>query len=302
MDRFLAIVNPAAGGGRCGKRAPGAVALLREAGLDIEVRETTAPGDATAIARDAHSEGWRAFLAIGGDGTLFETVNGLDRAWGERAEAADRVRIAPLPLGTGNSFLRDFTDEGADGAIAAIAAGRKRPCDLLRIDHRDGTHYLINLLGLGFPALVTSLVNRRLKSFGAPGYVLGVLAVLARLQPIPMRLRADRDAAIDTARTFLCVCNSRFTGGAMEMAPDALVNDGLLDVIHVDPASRWTLLRTFPKIFSGTHLAHPKVHHARARRLDFDLDEPLDAVLDGEIFRLRLRAIEVVPEAIDLAL
>src|SRR5258706_3715505 len=131
MKPYLAIINPAAGGGRCGKLAAGTLQRLRTHGLTIEVVETRQSGDATRIAREGYRQGFRKFLAGGGDGTSYEIVNGLF----PRDTAVERVSVGFLPLGTGNSFLRDFADGRAEYAIEAIVAGRARGCDVIKLKH-----------------------------------------------------------------------------------------------------------------------------------------------------------------------
>ena len=115
-ESFLAIVNPAAGGGRSAKLLGPALQRLRAGGVEIEVVQTTAPGQATQIARQAYGRGVRWFIAVGGDGTSYELVNGLY----PEATAGERPTLAFLPLGTGNSFLRDFSDRGVEHAIESI--------------------------------------------------------------------------------------------------------------------------------------------------------------------------------------
>ena len=102
-ERYLAIVNPAAGGGRCGREAPAVISALRDTGLDVEVRETRAAGDGTRLAREAYRQGTRRFIGVGGDGTGFEIVNGL---FPEALDSAERPWLGFLPLGTGNSRQR----------------------------------------------------------------------------------------------------------------------------------------------------------------------------------------------------
>ncbi|MGH9681337.1 MAG: acylglycerol kinase family protein, partial [Candidatus Acidiferrales bacterium] len=109
-EAYFTIVNPAAGGCRCGTLAPRALDRLREAGLALEVRQTRAPGEATILAHEAYAGGFRYFIAVGGDGTGYEIVNGLF----PEALTEGRAALGFLPLGTGNSFLRDFTNEGAE--------------------------------------------------------------------------------------------------------------------------------------------------------------------------------------------
>ena len=110
--RFLAVVNPAAGGGRCGKLAPAALEKLRAKGVELDVVESSGPGDTVRLAREAYVKGVRRFIAVGGDGTSYEIVNGL---FPEAASGA-RAALGFLPLGTGNSFLRDFSDRGVEHA------------------------------------------------------------------------------------------------------------------------------------------------------------------------------------------
>ena len=169
-DRFFAIVNPAAGGGRSAKLAGPAIARLREKGLHIDVFASTAPGHAAELAREAYDQGYRRFIAVGGDGTAHEILNGIFTHAGANA----RISLGFLPLGTGNSFLRDFADNGAEAALQALLENRKRPVDLLRLTHSKGEIYAFNLLSVGFTADVATLTNRYFKPLGPVGYLLGV--------------------------------------------------------------------------------------------------------------------------------
>lgn len=154
---FFAVVNPAAGGGRCGKLVQSVLDRLRAGGIKLEVVETTGPGQGTHLTRDAWARGYRKFIAVGGDGTSYEIVNGLF----PRRESDEPATLAFLPLGTGNSFLRDFTGRGVEHAIEALLAGRSQPCDVLRLRHAEGVLHYINLLAMGFAADVAALRARR---------------------------------------------------------------------------------------------------------------------------------------------
>ena len=298
MNRgFLAIVNPAAGGGRCGRMARAALDQLRTAGVELEVSETTGPGQATALARAAYARGCRQFIAVGGDGTACEIVNGLfpEAATGERAA------LGFLPLGTGNSFLRDFTDRGAEYAAAAIIAGRRRACDVLRLSHAAGELYFINLLSMGFAADAAIAARRRFKRLGEFGYVLGVLLCLARLRRRAFPLLADGDAEMDRRRClFLSFNNSKFTGGKMMIAPQASTNDGLIEYVRWGPVGRLQLARNFSALFDGSHIRHPQASRRAVRRIEFALDAPVDVMVDGEVLTLDCRCIDVLPGALDV--
>jgi len=296
-DRYLAIVNPAAGGGRCGKQAPEAVRSLRSAGLDVVVEETRAAGDATRIAREAYAKGLRHFIAVGGDGTGFEIVNGL---FPEALGAADKPTLGFLPLGTGNSFLRDFSTEGAEYSLRALTEGRKRPCDVIRLDHKQGSVFYINILSLGFVADVCTVTNERFKRFGEAGYGLGVVVTVAGLDSQPIPMRVDGGALDTEPLAFLSINNSRFTGGKMMMAPNADPTDGFADVIRVGQLGRISLLKTFPKIFDGSHLRHPAVSEKRAQKIAFELAGPADAMIDGEVIRLWPTELTVLHHAFEV--
>jgi len=297
MKPYLAIINPAAGGGRCGKLAARTLKRLRTYGLTVEVVETHEPGDATRIARERYAQGFRHFLAGGGDGTSYEIVNGLF----PRDAAAERVSVGFLPLGTGNSFLRDFAHNGAEYAIEAIATGRTRACDVIRLKHRDGVLHYINLMSAGFTAEAGELTNRRFKGLGEAGYLAATLLSWLRLHFPVFPFRLDGAAELDQRPcTYLTFSNSRFTGGKLMIAPFADTADGLIEVTRVGPIGRWDFALTFPKIFSGAHMLHPLISRVAARRVDFHLSDAVNLMIDGEIVRCQPQTLEVLPLALDV--
>jgi YegS/Rv2252/BmrU family lipid kinase len=296
-DRFLAIVNPAAGGGRAAKLAGPALARLREKKLHVDVIASTGPRHAAQLAREAYAQGYRRFLAVGGDGTAHEIINGI---YG-RAGNTERIALGFLPFGTGNSFLRDFTNDGAEAALQAILAGRTRRVDLLRLTHAQGRILSFNLLSLGFTAEVGALANRRFKSFGHLGYLLGVIVGVLRLHRLVFKLRCDDDPEWDERRSlFLAFNNSKYTGGTMLIAPDADPSDALIEYVRWGPIGRLELLRTLPKLYDGSHVKHPMASRRSVKRVEFDVPVPIDVMIDGEIITLECRSLDVVPGAIDI--
>ncbi len=294
---FLAVVNPAAGGGRCGKLAPAALAKLRAAGVELDVAESSGPGKAIRLARDAYEKGYRRFMAVGGDGTSYEIVNGLFPA----AASEGRATLSFLPLGTGNSFLRDFSDRGVDHAAEAIVAGRSRACDVLRLTHKEGVLYYINLLSMGFAADVAFVRHRRFKRFGELGYVLALFACWVPLYRRAFPLRVDDDAEFDRRRCLLLsFSNSKFTGGKMMLAPLADIGDGLVEYVRWGPIGRIGLLQNLGPLYDGSHIAHPLASRRGARRIEFDLEGPVDVMVDGEVLTLHCQRIEVLPGALEV--
>jgi diacylglycerol kinase (ATP) len=304
---FLGIINPAAGGGRCAQLVGPALDRLRAAGIALETVETHAAGEATQIARDAYTRGYRRFLAVGGDGTSYEIVNGLfperrsqvSGVGSQDSGTEQIVTLGFLPLGTGNSFLRDFGDQGVEHAIEALTARRSRPCDVLRLTYRDGILYYINLLSVGFAADVNILRHRRFQGWGHAGYWISILLSLARLKRRPFPVRADGQEAFDRRPClFLSFNNSKFTGGTMMIAPQASTEDGLIDFVRWGPIGRAGLIRNLGGLYDGTHVNHRLAETRKTSRIEFQLDEPIDVMVDGEALTLHCERIDVLPSAL----
>jgi YegS/Rv2252/BmrU family lipid kinase len=296
-DRFFAIVNPAAGGGKSARLAGPALARLREKGLHIDVIASTGPGHAVQLAREAYAQGYRKFLAVGGDGTAHEILNGvfLNR------RNPERIALGFLPLGTGNSFLRDFTDKGAEASLDALVANRSRPVDLIRLTHASGEIYSFNILSVGFTADVGAIANRVFKPLGHLGYLFGVFVRVAQLKRRAFILRSDDEQEWDTRRSlFLAFNNSKFTGGTMLIAPDANPCDGLIEFVRWGPISRLGLLRMLPKLYDGTHIKHPLASRKAVKHVEFKIPVPVDVLIDGEIFSLECRSLDILPSAVDI--
>src|SRR5580704_724818 len=297
MDSFFAIVNPAAGGGRSAKLAGPALARLREKGLQVDVIASTGPGHATQLAREAYNQGYRRFLAVGGDGTAHEILNGVFAG----RTSVERVALGFLPLGTGNSFLRDFAKDGAEASMHALLENRRRPVDLIRLTHASGEVYSFNLLSVGFTADVAALTNRMFKPFGHLGYLLGVFVRVVQLRRRSFALRCDDDKEWDERRSlFLTFNNSKYTGGKMLIAPNADPTDGLIEFVRWGPIGRLGLLRMLPRLYDGTHIEHPLAARRAVRHVEFNAQTPVDVMIDGEVATLECRALDILPAAVEI--
>ncbi len=297
MQQFLAIVNPAAGGGRSAKLAGPALARLRAGGIDVDVVSTSAPSDAVRLAREGYAQGYRKFLAVGGDGTGHEILNGIFSS----GIPTERVAMGFLPLGTGNSFLRDYTRDGAKASLQALLERRTRSIDLMRLTHASGEMYSFNLVSVGFTANVGALTNRYFKPFGHLGYLLGVFVRLAQLRPLTFAVRCDEDQEWDRRPClFLTFNNSAYTGGTMWIAPDASASDGLIEFVHWGPIGRIAALRMLPTIYDGRHMKHPQASRRAVRHVEFNMPQPVDVMVDGEVMPLQCRALDIVPAAVDV--
>jgi len=297
LGPYLAIVNPAAGGGRSHKLLGPALERLRTGGVEVKVAATRAPGDATKIARDAYRRGMRHFIAVGGDGTSYEVVNGLY----PEAQQRGRATLGFLPLGTGNSFLRDFSDRGVEHAIESLLAQRTRPCDVLRLRHRAGVIHYINLLSMGFSADVATLRARRFSSWGELGYFTSIFLTLARFNRRPFPVRVEGESNFDGRPClFLTFSNSKFTGGTMMIAPKADISDGFIEYVRWGPIGRVGLIRNLPGLYDGTHIEHPLAERKAVRRVEFNLEAPVDVMVDGEVLNLHCEELDVLAGALNV--
>jgi len=296
-DRFFAIVNPAAGGGKSAKLAGNTLARLREAGLKIDVIASSAPGHARSLAHEAYLQGYRNFLAVGGDGTAHEILNGIF----SHHASPERISLGFLPLGTGNSFLRDFTKDGAAASIEALLARRKRSVDLVRLTHATGEVYSLNILSVGFTADVGAITNRMFKPLGHLGYLLGVLVGVIQLKRRAFTLRCDDETVWDDRRSlFLAFNNSKYTGGTMLIAPEADPSDGFIEFIRWGPIGRLGLLRMLPRLYDGTHTQHRLASRKSVRHVEFNIPVPVDVMIDGEILTLKCKSLDILPAALDV--
>jgi YegS/Rv2252/BmrU family lipid kinase len=291
--KICLIVNPNAGRRRGLEVARHVTETLASAGITTHEYVSEWAGNTRDIAAEIDPSEWDGILAVGGDGTLFEVINGL---------LANRdsvpVPIGAIPVGTGNSFVKDLGVENVEQALEPVVERRTRRVDLGHFSCLTGTYYFINLLGAGFVSNVAERAHRY-KNLGALSYVIGVMGELANLRPSPVRLEIDGQVHERNA-IFVEICNSQFTGGNMMMAPGADISDGLLDIVVASDLNRRGVLRLLPTIFSGRHVNDPRVEVFRGRSIRLDTDYTLALTPDGEILGSTPIEVTVVPQAIEV--
>ncbi len=289
--RHLVLLNPHAHAGRAGRLQSTLAAEFQRRGLRAEFRVSRGPGDATQIAAGLAPGEVDAVIAAGGDGTLFEVVNGL-----MTLPAEQRPVLGVLPLGTGNAFARDLGLEPGDweGGMGLIAAGDAGPVDVASVECRDDRFWFINILGIGF-VVDAALTAQRLKPLGRAAYTLAALARLVNMPSYPVAIEADGksiglggvgdspgDGQDGQATFFVEIANSRYTGTRFCMAPGAKIDDGLLDVVVARRLSRRRALALFPTIYDGRHVEAPEVLAFRAREVRLESPSALNCAVDGE--------------------
>jgi YegS/Rv2252/BmrU family lipid kinase len=277
VTRAVVVVNPAAGGGRTERRWPALRDELRRLGLVFEWAPTTGRGAATALARAAAQAGADLVVAVGGDGTLSEVVNGV-------ADAPPGPTVGALLTGRGRDAVRNL-GLAADPSTAArrLVEGADVRVDLVRAEWSDGSRrYAVGSTGAGFDARVAA----RSTTGGGRGtlpYLAGVLATLSEHVPVAAEIERDGAPAWSGRLSLAVAANGPYFGGGMKIAPGADVTDGLLDLVVLGDLGRLELLRWLPSVYRGAHLASPKVTLSRARRVTIRPARALPVHVDGEV-------------------
>jgi diacylglycerol kinase (ATP) len=289
---LLLIFNSHAAHGRAKQLIDPVLKRFSECGVHTDLRITERPGHAVEIVREADFSLYDGLAAAGGDGTLFETVNGYFRN-----HSLKRIPLGVLPVGTGNAFARDLALKtmGWEKAVDAIAAGRKKPVDVGRTRSADAETYWINIVGLGFVADVVQTAGR-LKWIGNLSYTLGVLYRTLALRTFGARITAD-GKTLDRESLFIEVSNTRYTSNFL-MAPTAELDDGRFDVTVLGSMNRRRLLSAFPKIFTGEHVRLPEVETFKAARIRIETEKPKVLTPDGELTGFTPVTIECMPGAL----
>lgn len=288
MEAFF-IVNPTAGSGR----ALRAWKRLQEiTGTALPSRLTKGFGHATELAVEAAQEGYPLVVAVGGDGTANETVNGLMQLPPHR-----RPAFGQLSSGTGNDFARNVgLPRRVDQWVRMLREPRLRSLDLGRVNGR----YFLNATGVGFDAEVAYLADKLPTIFtGTFNYMVSVLVELFTYRSQPMRIQVD-ETRLEGECFLAAVGNLPHIGGGIRICPGARADDGLFEVVIVEGLPRLEVLRVLPKAFSGGHIGHPKVRVLSGRQVVIDSDAPLHWQADGEVSSGLPAHFEVHPAALQL--
>jgi diacylglycerol kinase (ATP) len=281
------LTNPTAGKGRGAKSRDAALPRLREAGFVVRNLEGRDADEALDLARQCVSDGVESLVVCGGDGMVHI---------GAQAVASTDTHLGIIPAGTGNDVARYFDIPRKDPVAAAdrvIASNTKR-IDLAR----SGSKYFVTVLAAGFDAIVNERANRMTWPRGQMRYNLATLAELRTFKPLPYTLELDGlthrlDAML------VAVGNGASFGGGLRITEGASLDDGLLDVVIIKPISKPDLVRTYPKLFKGTHVTHPQYEHHLVKTVTVAAPG-IVSYADGERFGALPLTIEAAPGALSV--
>ncbi len=309
----LAIINPHSGGGRTGQRVERIEQALRGAVGALDIALTERPRHATRLARQAAIDARPTVIAVGGDGTLHEVVNGLMQA---RADGdGGNPLLGIVGQGTGGDFRKTLgMSAELEGFCRALRSERTRALDVGRFDYateRGGREqaYFVNILSVGLGGLVDRYVARASRALGGTAAYFGATLrglLASRVGELECRLYEDgKPRTVLLESRSVAICNGRFFGSGMEVAPMARPDDGCFDVVAMGAGSRIGFARSSLSIYSGRHIHNPEVSVYRCQRIEMELRNreirdrfPLD--VDGEPFGLLPLDAEVIPGALEV--
>lgn len=302
----LVIVNPRAGGGRAGRTFSHVRSVIEGRMGSVDARATERPGHAIEIAREAAREGRPLVIAVGGDGTLHEVANGV-------LDAGCDTALGYVGQGTGGDFRRTLgVEHRLDRYVDALARGSERRLDAGKVTFhsRNGSacsRWFVNVLSVGVGGLVDQHVARTTRAFGGTAaYFWAGLRAIASCQRARLTCTRTLDGRRDVLEFeayLVAICNGRFFGSGMHVAPMADVQDGRLEVIAMDAPSKMAFAAFSRTIYRGAHLSAPGVKHFACDRISIDLvgeraREVFLLDVDGEPLGAPPLEVEIVPGAL----
>jgi diacylglycerol kinase (ATP) len=295
------IVNPRAGTGVVRRTVPELTDALEARGIDYHIVETVTPGHATRAAREALDEGIRFLVAVGGDGTVHEVVNGMME--GDRALAPDPV-LGVVAAGSGCDFIRTFgLPPDSTRAVKHLGGENLYPIDVGKVtftgrDGREETRYFANIAEVGLGGAVVHRANDLPRLFGGSRYFFGFWLTLPRHKVGRVRVDVDR-RSYDGRGVWVVVGISLLWGGGRRTPPRSYPGDGALDVL-VFKGPKSESFTTLPKVYKGEHVPHPNVVELKGRTIRVEGDRPLPVEADGETLGTTPASFEVLPQIINL--
>lgn len=281
MSAMKLILNPVAGRGRGARVEQTLRRHLADTGVAFDLVRTSGPGHATQLAMEAARDGSQLVVAIGGDGTTNEVVNGLMQA----ADGGTTRTLGVIPVGSGSDFAHAIgMPPDLESACRRLVEGERRLVDVGRVElEGERPRYFDNTVGVGFDAIVTyeALKVKRLR--GLALYLPVVLKTVFLYGRAPVVTVAYDGQELHLPAMMVCVGNGSREGGGFFVTPDAQIDDGLFDLCVVRELGRLDTMRLIPSFMKGTHVGREPVTMARARRITVSSPDPLIVHVDGEM-------------------
>lgn len=299
-DWFL-LINANAAGGKALRKKETVLSLLQSAGLPAQHAVSTSRDEGIRLIHEKVKEGFRHFIALGGDGTINSLVNAL---FTQAHVAPESLTMGLIPVGTGNDWIKTHgIPKSIAASIGIIKKGRTVHHDVGLIrKETDGKHelrYFINVAGAAFQGFVAERIEGNLQwlKVGPPAFYLALVEALFRYRATTVQFTAD--GAHHEEKIFnLSIGIGRYAGGGMKVTPSAVTDDGLLDITVAADLKKREVIANLPGLFSGKFVAHPKIRQWQATRLTVFSSPPVPIETDGEVFGYGNFEAEIIPQAI----
>ena len=293
MSKILIISNPKSGVNNYENSINYVINEFKNYNIETTLIKTSHIGHATQLVKDNNISSYDSVCAMGGDGTLFEVLNGMFLR-----KKRDRRPISVIPNGTGNSFMKTIGIESQLSSIEKIAKNKSRPVDVMKAVCGDEVLYSLNLIGWGM-ATDISVLAEGLRIFGGQRYNIASFFEIVKNKKRTAKLVVDGVEREDNF-AFIIACNTKFVGKDMKMAPNAEIDDGNIDLIIVKEASSFTLFSVFPKLFDGSHVNHDACEYVHCKSFSIIPEEEGKLNIDGEIIGSSPVAVEMLKNGVEL--
>jgi len=276
MKRFHLIVNPEGGKKKGLHILEKVLPIFEKNKTDLNILETQHVGHAEEYANTVNFDGYDGLCAIGGDGTMFELVNGML----SRVDSS-KIPIGLITGGTGNAFMHDLDCLDPIQAVKRILKGNLRTIDIAEVITKEKKYYSFNIIAWGL-ANDAATMAEKLRMLGNVRYDIASIIEVLRGRKRIAKLSFE-DVSIEDDFIFILGCNTIHTGKGMKMAPHALLDDGKIDLVIVRKASKLKLLNLFPKLFTGNHIKSSLVDYVQVDKFSIQTEDETSLMIDGEI-------------------
>jgi len=288
MEKMFVIVNPVSANNTTGKEWPQFSSILSEKGYEFEAALTEYPGHATELCRQALLSGYGTIMSVGGDGTMNEVVNGF---FEDGRPVSENSRLVVFSRGTGCDFIKALgIKKGMEQLLEILERNRERIIDVGCVrfagdsEAELSTRYFLNVADIGIGAETANRVNRHSKRMkGFLSFLLGAVGTIILYKNKDFEVVIDEDIVLKERLNSVIIANGRYFGGGMKVAPEALLDDGVFDIIIFGNLSKPDLIKSFPLIYDGKHLEHPKLRFYKGSRVRVKSGGKGLIEVDGEI-------------------
>lgn len=309
QEKWFAVVNPQSASGKTKDRWPMLYQRILKADIQVDYAYTASQGDGIELTRKAISQGHQKIIAVGGDGTVNEVVNGILT---HDQTAANCLELAIFGQGTGSDFIRTLQfPNNLDSFVKILKHKATRQIDVGKVTLRNpeaemNSRYFLNVSNLGLGAEIVHRVNNRTKFLGSKlAYLTGTIATIIDFPKPTVSLQVkttqpQRIIEVEGTYCGLMICNGQYIGGGMQIAPNAQIDDGSFDLVLIKNTSKARLFSRFPLIYKGKHLNLPEIEVYPCQALTVVSPESVLVEVDGEIIGTTPCEYQIIPQCITL--